>query len=359
MNRRRFLLLALAGAARGTAAASQSGVDYPRVEAGTEPRFPRDHGSHSDFRTEWWYATGWLDDAKGNRYGMQVTFFRNRPRVAEDNPSAFAARQLVFAHAAIADPARGLLRHDQRAAREGLGLAGAETSTTHAWIGDWSIALEGDTYAAKVVAREFAFDLRFVPTQPPLLHGERGVSRKGPLAEQASWYYSLPQLAVSGTLELDGGRREVKGRAWLDHEWSSEYLAPEASGWDWTGINLDDGGALMAFRMRDKAGGVLWSGGTLRAAGGRVRVFRPQEIAFAPLRTWRSPRTNVAYPVEMSVDVGGSTYTLVPLFDDQELDARATTGTLYWEGAVRARAADRDVGRGYLELTGYGSALKL
>jgi predicted secreted hydrolase len=136
-------------------------------------------------------------------------------------------------------------------------------------------------------------------------------------------------------------------------------MAPEAAGWDWVGINLEGGGALMAFRMRDKAGRALWAGGTLRSADGRVRTFAPDEIRFTAARSWRSPRTGVTYPVAMVVDVGGIAYSLVPMMDDQELDSRASTGTIYWEGAVRVSTSGREAGRGYLELTGYGAPLRL
>ena len=150
----------------------------------------------------------------------------------------------------------------------------------------------------------------------------------------------------------------VTGTAWLDHEWSSEYLAPEAAGWDWTGINLDDGGALMAFRMRDRA--EARCGRAARcAADGRARSFAPDEIRFEAKRRWRSPRTGVEYPVAMEVSAGTASYVLEPLMDDQELDSRASTGTIYWEGAVRALAQGREAGRGYLELTGYGKPLTL
>jgi predicted secreted hydrolase len=355
MKRRAFLALPLLAAAGPVLA----DADFERVQPGRALRFPRDHGSHPDFRTEWWYVTGWLADGAGNAYGMQVTFFRNRPRVAEANASAFAPRQLLFAHAALADPRRGRLLHDQRAARAGFGLAGADADSTKAWIDDWSLALVDGVYAARVVAREFALDLRFAPTQPLLLNGEGGCSRKGPLPAQASYYYSRPHLSVSGTIAVAGATIAVTGSAWLDHEWSSEVMAPEATGWDWAGINLADGGAVMAFRMRDRSGGTLWAGGTLRGADGRIRALAPGEVRFAPLRTWRSPRTGVTYPVSMAVAAGGVELALEPLFDDQELDSRASTGTIYWEGAVRAWASGREIGRGYLELTGYGTPVRI
>ena len=355
MKRRAFLawpLLLAVAPARGQAG-------WPAVTPGRLLSFPRDHGSHPEYRTEWWYVTGWVRDETGADLGVQVTFFRNRPNVAEDNPSAFAARQLVFAHAAIADPARGRLTHDQRAARAVFDLAGAATGTTRAWIGDWSLALDGETYRAKIAARDFALDLAFRATQPLLIQGDRGYSRKGPLPQHASWYYSRPQLAVTGSVEVGGKARAVTGRAWLDHEWSSEVMAPDAVGWDWVGANLDDGGALMAFRMRDRAGGTVWAGGAWRRADGTTDILGPDAVRFEPGRRWTSPRTGVAYPVEFTLRAGGTDYAITPLFDDQELDSRASTGTVYWEGAVRLTGGDRPAGRGYLELTGYGAPLRL
>lgn len=332
---------------------------YPPVVAGYALAFPRDHGAHPDFRTEWWYLTGWVRDTQGRDFGVQITFFRNRPQVQEDNPSRFAPRQLVFAHAALADARHGKLRHDQRAAREGNGVAEAAQGDTHVRIDDWSLTRESERYEARVASREFSFELEFRPTQPLLLQGERGFSRKGPGKLDASYYYSIPQLAVTGQVMLGGARSSVSGTAWLDHEWSSQYLATTARGWDWAGINLDDGAALMAFRMRSKHDAVLWASGTYRDKAGRVRSLRPAEIAFEPLRQWRSMRTDASYPVAMRVRAGELSIDLEPLMDDQELDARASVGTIYWEGAVRAMRDGRRVGAGYLELTGYWRTLRL
>ena len=356
MRRRQFLASPIALIATDALAADQ---EYPRVVAGRAIRFPRDAGAHPAFRSEWWYITGWVQDATANSFGVQVTFFRNRPRVAESNPSAFAPRQLLFAHAAIADPRYGKLRHDQRAARAGFGLADAAEDTTAVWIDDWSLKLVGDSYVATIAARDFQFELRFAPLQTALLQGQQGFSQKDRNIDNASYYYSQPQLAVSGSVAVDGKRATVSGSAWLDHEWSSAAMAPEASGWDWIGINLDDGGAVMAFRMRDHSGAPLWAGGTFRGPGGTSRSFEPGEVRFSPHRRWRSPRTGVEYPVSMRVSLSDEEYALEPLMDDQELDSRATTGTVYWEGAVRALRGGREIGRGYLELTGYWRPLKL
>jgi predicted secreted hydrolase len=325
VRRRRFL-----GTALLPFSAWAAKVQYPAVT----PRplvFPRDYGAHPAFRTEWWYLTGWLDGP----LGFQLTFFRARPEEQSDNPSRFNPRQILFAHAALSDPQREHLLHDQLAAREGHSLAEAEPERTAVWIDDWSLVQEGKRYRAKVGARDFAFDLSLASLML-VLQGERGYSRKGHRPEEASYYYSQPQLAVSG--KVNG--RDIRGKAWLDHEWSSAYLAPEAAGWDWAGINLDDGRSLMAFQMRAKAGGIHYA---------------PPGVTMRPLRWWKSPRTGVAYPVSMEVNG----LRLEPLMDDQELDARASVGTIYWEGAVRAYNGATEVGRGYLELTGYWQPMKL
>ena len=325
---------------------------FDPVVPGTTLRFPRDLGAHPGFRIEWWYVTGHLDSDAGP-LGFQVTFFRVRNPDAESNPSRFAPRQLLFAHAALADPAQGHLLHGERSARAYDGLAEARTGETDVRIDDWSLARESGAYRARIEADGFSLDLALAPTQPLLLQGDRGFSRKGPLVSQASEYYSEPQLRVSGRVRSGERTREVTGVAWLDHEWSSELLAPEAAGWDWLGANLDDGSALMAFRMRARDGRVLWSQATVRARDGAPASFSGEAVRFRELRSWRSPRTGIAYPVSMEVTVGERRWTLEPLMDDQELDARASTGTLYWEGAVRIAGEHAAGGRGYLELTGY------
>lgn len=355
MRRRAFLLTPLVFGA----ASARAEVDYAQVVPGAVLQFPRDHGSHPTFRTEWWYVTGWVRDDAGRDFGIQITFFRNRTGIDENGGSRFAPKQLLFAHAAIADPGRRHLRHDQRAARAGMGLAESAADTTDVHIDTWRLRLDGNTYHARVDAREFTLDLRFDAQRPPLLQGVAGVSRKGPQPEQASYYYSRPDLRASGVLTLDGRALQVHGGAWLDHEWSSAYLAQEARGWDWTGLHFDDGSALMAFRMRDVSGASFWAGGAVVDARGNMQPLVPADVRFTAMRLWRSPRTGITYPVAFALRAGAVDVTLEPLFDDQELDSRASVGTIYWEGAVRALAGGREVGRGYLELTGYGDPLKL
>jgi predicted secreted hydrolase len=329
------------------------------VTPGYQLRFPRDAGSHPDFRTEWWYVTGWLQDENGVQQGFQVTFFRSRNDTADANPSKFAPKQLLFAHAALSRPSNGRLLHAQRSARAGFGVAEAREQNTDVVIDDWFLRAEGPRFRTSIVAEDFAFALTLEPTQPPLLQGEQGFSRKGPNPASASYYYSLPHLRVQGAVMIDGRKSPVTGHAWFDHEWSSEYLDAAATGWDWIGINLNDGAALMAFRIRDDNGAPYWAGATLHTRS-RTDRFAPESITWTALRTWRSPRTGIQYPVSWRVKVGTFEAILRPLMDDQESDARGSVGVLYWEGAVEATdSAGNVLGRGYLELTGYGQKLRM
>jgi predicted secreted hydrolase len=327
--------------------------------------FPADFGAHPDTRTEWWYVTGAL--AAGDRlWGFQITFFRVATGGAGTNASRFAARQLLFAHGAVTDVAARRLRHDQRIARSGFGIAEASVADTGLVLRDWRLTRSGGVGASRYAAHAasesggFAFDLELAATQPLLLQGEDGVSRKGPRREQFSRYYSEPQLEVRGTLAIEGRPAEVAGRAWLDHEWSDAYMDPGAVGWDWIGMNLDDGSALMAFRMRRADGSTLWSGGSRRLAGGATRDFVDGEVVFTPGRAWTSAASSTRYPVEWQVSTPSGAFGVRALLDDQELDSLASTGAIYWEGlALLVDGAGRRVGRGYLEMTGYAKPLVL
>jgi len=335
-------------------------VNYPPVVPGVDLEFPRDEGAHPDYRIEWWYVTGWLQDETGAPLGFQVTFFRVRSGLGESIPSRFAPRQILFGHAAVADPAYGRLRHAERSARAGFDLAYAREGRVDVRLDDWLLRQDGDRYAALVKGEDFSLRLDLDRVQTPLLQGDRGYSRKGPGPAQASVYYSHPQLRVSGEIVVDGRARQVTGEAWFDHEWSSDVMDEQARGWDWMGVNLDDGGALMVFRMRDAQGGARWAAATLRSPDGSVRTFAPDEIAWTPIRNWRSPRTGAEYPVAWRVRVGDREFVAEPLLDDAELDSRTSTGTIYWEGPIRLRApGGAPLGRGYLELTGYAGRLDL
>jgi len=353
--RRRPLLGALLGGALALPPAAVNALS-PRTL-----RFPRDHGAHPDLRTEWWYVTGQLQ-SNARRFGFQVTFFRSRVDATQGMSSAFAARQLVFAHAALTDLAGRRLWHDQRIAREGFSVAQAALDDTRLRLRDWSLqrAANGH-YDAQVPAGEFSLGLRLLPTQPVLLQGVQGLSRKGPDAAQASYYYSQPQLQAQGRVLLQGQAFDVQGRAWLDHEWSQALLHPQAVGWDWIGMNLDDGSALTAFRLRRADGSALWDGGSWRGAGGaQAQAFTPGQTRFTARRHWTSAASTARYPVEWALETPAGRFTVRALLDNQELDSRASTGAVYWEGLSELLNAQGDrVGGGYLEMTGYAAPLRL
>lgn len=366
------LAAGLTWGANGAHALSPMRALPPVLHPGEPLRFPQDFGAHPAFRTEWWYLTGSLWPQDGTAYaakrpaplGFQITFFRSRVDAAADSRSAFAARQLVFAHAALTDVAAGRLVHDQRIGRTGFGLVEAREGDTQVLLRDWTLQRSGpverSTYASRITARDFTLDVRFAQTQPLLLQGDAGFSQKGPRIEQASRYYSHPQLQVSGQLTRAGRTQAVSGRAWMDHEWSESLLDAEAVGWDWIGMNLDDGSALTAFRLRRADGSTLWAGGSLRAPGQAARNLSPEEVRFTPLRHWTSPATRARYPVAWQVDVAGQRFTVEARTDAQELDSRGSTGSVYWEGLSTLRdARGQAVGSGYLEMTGYSGALRL
>lgn len=351
------LLLSFAPAPRADAAAPV----YAPVTPGAALSFPRDHGAHPEFRTEWWYVTGWVDTPDNRALGFQVTFFRSRTGHDSANPSHFAPRQLVIGHAALSDPQVGRLVHDERSAREGFSMAWARPGNTDIKLDDWRMVRDAEgNYRVTIRSNKLTLELRLRPTQPVLVQGQGGYSRKGQSAENASYYYSEPQLEVTGRVGRAGmAPVAVKGGAWLDHEWSSEALQPDAVGWDWVAANLDDGGALMAFQVRDSAGAKLWAHATQRDKAGKVTHYAPEQISFAPGQLWKSPRTGATYPVSTVITTGPERWTVTPLQADQELDSRRSTGAVYWEGAVTIERDGRRLGRGYLEMTGYVAPIKI
>ncbi|MCS4510839.1 lipocalin-like domain-containing protein [Xylophilus ampelinus] len=375
LSRRAWLALAGAATLPGPA----------RAQAPDGLALPRDLGSHDDFQTEWWYVTGHARSA-GRDFGFQVTFFRRRVAETAGLSSRFAARQLLFAHGALSDLRGRRLWHDQRIARwsgrpmdapGSADTADASAADTAVRIGDWSLVREpgaagGARYRARVRNADFALDLDLRETQPLLLQGDSvlqgdsAVSRKGPEAAQVSYYYTVPQLAVTGSVQLGRERFALEtptarsGAAWLDHEWSESPMHPDVVGWDWLGINLIDGSALTAFRLRRADGSALWAGGSFRVAGGTVQRFANDAVRFAAGRTWRSPQTGARYPMVWDIATPAGAFTLHTLMDEQELDSRGSTGAVYWEGLSELRdAAGTPRGRGYLEMTGYVAPLRL
>jgi predicted secreted hydrolase len=333
---------------------------FARATAPRELVFPRDHGPHPEFRTEWWYYTGNLHAAGGRHVGFQLTFFRHA--LAPGTParsSDWAATQMYVAHLAVTDTATGRFVALARSSRGALGLAGAHGDPFRVWLDDWMAEGEGPSgLPVRLSAAEdgTGIDLTLSSAKPVVLHGERGLSRKGPEAGNASHYYSLTRMPARGTVRLDGQILAVEGLAWMDHEWSTSALGKDLAGWDWFALQLDDGRDLMFFQLRQRDGGIdRFSGGTLVDPEGAVHPLARDDVRIETLATWRSPRSGVTYPARWRLtDVArGLVLELVPRLADQELHV----GPRYWEGAVlvRGREGDRAIaGHGYVELVGYG-----
>lgn len=334
---------------------------------------PLDHGPHTDFRTEWWYFTGWIE-SEGQELGVQITFFRSAPQLDPRNPSRFQPSQLLIAHVAVAQPHTGHLIHDQIALRAapnealitGTRLQANEKRCLSIRMPGWELeSTNGEHWRCAIHTTQLKLELHSKTSQAAWFQGDQGFSQKGPLQTQSSHYITLPHLNTEGSLSFSTqSPKPLKGSFWMDHEWSSTVLAPEAQGWDWVGLLGQAGESLMAFqiRPRDPSKPPVWTHAALRGADGQVREFK--RIRFETLSRWTSPKTGVAYPVSQILYLDELSFTLQPLFKDQELDARASSGTLYWEGAVRVdmkqgQAPAVPWGRGYLELTGYDAPMKL
>lgn len=353
--------------------------DGPPLQPGLVLSFPRDHGAHPAFRTEWWYATGALHTQAGEALGFQVTFFRSRvaakppARVSATvpTPGRFEPAHLLFAHGALTDVAGQQHLHGQRLGRwNGDPTVRPDHATladTHLQLGGWSLArrdLPGgrSAYQTRLADDAFALDLTLTTTQPLLLQGEAGLSRKGPDPAQASGYYTQPQLAVVGQVRRQGRTDAVQGTAWLDHEWSESLLHPDAVGWDWVGMNLANGAALTAFQLRRADGTAVWAGGSWRPAGTQVaRNLAPTDLRWQPLRWWVSPQSGARYPVRWRLETPAGAFEVQAVMDAQELDSRQSTGTVYWEGlsTLHDGRTGQHVGQGYLEMTGYAGRLRL
>lgn len=339
--------------------------------------FPQDHGPHPAFRHEWWYFTGHLRAADGERFGFELTFFRialappravplATAKAAADAPapadtaaaSRWRARQIYVAHFAVTDIDRRTFHSTQRFARDALGLAGAQAAPFRVWLGGWSVAEQGTGgWTLRAGDPAYGLTLRLQALSPPVLNGDRGLSVKSDEPGAASYYYSIPRLEARGTLVRSGQSIDVSGAAWLDREWGSGSLGPRQQGWDWLALKFADGSALMFYALRDEGGARdPHSAGTWVDADGSVRALMSRDVRIDVLRRWTSPR-GTRYPSRwrVRVDSLGLDVTVAPVLADQELD----TTPRYWEGDVDVsgtRHGKAQSGEGYLELVGYDSA---
>jgi predicted secreted hydrolase len=340
--------------------ASAGAAEWKIAEPGWRYEFPRDHHAHREFKTEWWYFTGNLFDGEGRRFGYELTFFRHGIQpAAERDPKAsrFIVGDLKFAHFAITDIVDKKFRFDQKTSRGAFGEAGFDDANRIAWIENWNLTATGlDGFDLAATTKFGALRLHLRGTNPPVAHGENGVSVKAADASSASHYYSIPRLETSGELVVNGRAHQVRGETWFDHEWSSSQLGKGEVGWDWLCLQFDDGAALMLYRMRLANDGVEpSSSGTWIAPDGTTTHLRASDFQMTPTAFWKSNASTARYPVGWRIVLPSQRveFTIKAALEDQELKLGAIT---YWEGAIDAvgtREAKPMKGRGYLELTGY------
>jgi predicted secreted hydrolase len=340
-----------------------AGGDVDGFERAYQPRdfeFPADHGSHGGFRNEWWYFTGNLFDASGRHFGFELTFFRVALIAqAKARQSKWAATDLWMAHFAVTDTSSGKFHAAERLARGALDLAGAASDPLHIWVKDWSVRGSADVNAASLSlaaqGTDASISLTLSATKPLVLHGNHGLDSKGPEPGNASFYYSFPRLAATGSITVNGQTFDVSGTAWMDREWGSSALSAGVVGWEWFALQLSDGGELMFYRLRDANGDATpYSGGTLIENDGTTQRLGAQDVELHATRRWSSPSTDTVYPIAWRLRSSRYRFelTVEPVLENQELDLSVR----YWEGAVRATGAvggQELTGVGYLELAGY------
>jgi predicted secreted hydrolase len=328
--------------------------------------FPKDHGAHPEFRTEWWYFTGNLRDGAGNRYGYQLTFFRQGVRFKPADPkNPWSLRNLYPAHFAVTDVRNGSFRFAEQVTRSGPGLSGAAADGMNVWNLGWSAKMKGDTIHLRAGHEGMEVSLELKPRKPLILQGEKGLSRKGPGEGQASYYYSFTDMATRGTIGTPDTKMPVpvEGVSWFDHEFGSNVLTKDQVGWDWFSLHLSDGRDLMLYFLRKNDGTVeKESSGTLVEPDGKSRNLKLGEIQLEVLGTWTSPGSDGVYPTRWRIRIpaAGIDLQLAPLVADQELNTSGSTGVTYWEGAVdgKGSSSGKQVScEGYVEMTGYVGSL--
>ncbi|WP_419660395.1 hypothetical protein Dvar_07570 [Desulfosarcina variabilis str. Montpellier] len=350
-----------------TVCAATADDGYQQITGPCHLAFPKDHGPHPAYRTEWWYYTGNLTDADGHRFGFQLTFFRSALKPPANrgkwpNPASdWRTDQIYLAHAALTDIDDGRHLQAEQTARAALALAGAEQSdaTTTIHLNTWQAVIKPNGHHLMADTMNFSFDLNLTPVKPPVTHGDKGYSRKGRSPEQSSCYYSFTRLDATGHLTVSDKQYTTQGTAWMDHEFSSAPLAPGIAGWDWFSIQLDDQREIMLYLMRQTDGTMNpVSSGTIVLPSGQARHLKLEELQIKPIAYWTSPKSGARYPVKWRVSITclAMDLTIEASLENQEMRTPQSTDVIYWEGSVKAKGTQGDAtvsGAGYVELTGY------
>jgi predicted secreted hydrolase len=345
---------------------AMSWAQWTQADIARKWSFPADHGSHGEYQTEWWYFTGNLADDSGKTYGYQLTFFRYGLTARPDNPkNPWSVRDIYLAHFAITDAVSNSFHYTDRVSRKGPGLAGAAQQKMDVNLLGWSATMENNTIRLKASFDEMELDLTMVPAKPPTLHGRQGLSKKGPLPGQASYYYSFTDLRTKGRLRRPGMKNPVPvtGVSWFDQEFGSNQLSGDQAGWDWFALHLSDGRDVMIYKLRKKDGSLEEeSSGTIVERDGRSRHISLAAIETMVLSYWKSKKTGGKYPAAWHIRIPSASIdvTIKPLVADQELANTVSAGITYWEGAVEGTGTSNGKEiktNGYVELTGYAGTV--
>jgi len=338
-------------------------ASFEQARPGYDLQFPRDHGSHPGYRIEWWYLTANLEDASGQPYGAQWTLFRISMQ-PHDGGGEFPSGnpwldgQVYMAHAAVTWPLghAGFQRYARGGEHGGIAQAGVVASPFSAWLDDWSLSSTAEGWLplqATFREGDTGFSLRLDSGMPPVLQGEQGFSQKH-ADGGGSYYYSQPFLRSDGSLTIAGQDLAVSGIAWLDHEWSSQFLQAGQAGWDWFALHLDSGEKLMLFQIRPESevsGGAAFRHGVLISPDGAKLPLDETRIALDALAYTDLHGNRVPSRWRIGLPEIGRELRIEPIVDDQWMNVDFA----YWEGAVRVTGPNAGSrGRGYLEMTGYG-----
>ncbi|MDA0691047.1 MAG: carotenoid 1,2-hydratase [Nitrospinae bacterium] len=361
-----IILLVLLAFSRWTEAHAEEPPQFRKVLPGYEYQFPRDYFSHDDFRIEWWYYTGNLESAEGQRFGYQVTFFRVGLEGTKKivNPSEWKVDQVYFAHMTVSDIDGRKFHFYERINRKGMNNAGAKSDRFLVWNEDWVLTERNEAHRLQAIEAGTGVDLKLMPGKPMVFHGEGGISRKGERAGNASHYFSYPRMQTTGKIFIAGKEVQVTGTSWMDREFSSDPLNPKLVGWDWFSLKLDNDTEIMLYQLRQKDGGVdPFSSGTLIAADGVSRHLQKDKFSVEVTGDWTSKKTQTTYPAGWIITLADSKtrLTVQPDLADQELTNLRSISGSYWEGSVSIEGTLEGQpvkGKGYVELVGYETPLK-
>jgi predicted secreted hydrolase len=340
-------------------------AQYQTALPGYDYHFPRDHFSHPDYQTEWWYYIGNLKSSDGHRFGFELTFFRQAIDRKLEKQYAWDVQDVYLAHLALSDLDGGKFYHAERTNRAGPGLAGVDEKLQRTWNGNWKAQWRGNEQELQAMDERFSFSLSLSPAKSPVIHGENGLSQKAAGPGHASHYISFTRLITSGTIQLNGEPYSVTGLSWMDHEFFTHQLAQDQTGWDWLSLQLSDNSEIMLYRIRKKDGTVdPFSSATYVDPQGKSFHLRAVDFSLHPTtETWESPATAASYPIHWKIEIPTLNLQLEvsTLLPSQELAGQTNLLPAYWEGAITISGTREHTpltGVGYLEMTGYAQPVE-